>query len=73
MARPKLILADEPTGNLDSAHGEDVMKILEDLNNSGTTILMVTHSPMYAEYSHRIVHLFDGQIVSENLYEKARI
>jgi putative ABC transport system ATP-binding protein len=73
VAKPKLILADEPTGNLDSAHGDEVMKILEDLNNNGTTILMVTHSPMYAEYSHRIVHLFDGQIVSENMLEKARI
>lgn len=73
VAKPKLILADEPTGNLDSAHGDEVMKILEDLNNNGTTIVMVTHSPMYAEYSHRIVHLFDGQIVSENMQEKVRI
>jgi len=73
VARPKLILADEPTGNLDSAHGDDVMKILEELNNNGTTILMVTHSPMYAEYSHRIVHLFDGQIVSENMQDKLKI
>jgi putative ABC transport system ATP-binding protein len=73
VAKPKLILADEPTGNLDSAHGDEVMKILEDLNNNGTTIIMVTHSPMYAEYSHRIVHLFDGQIVSENVQEKLRI
>ena len=73
VAKPKLILADEPTGNLDSAHGDEVMKILDDLNNGGTTIVMVTHSPMYAEYSHRIVHLFDGQIVSENMQEKVRI
>ncbi len=73
VAKPKLILADEPTGNLDSAHGDEVMKILEDLNNNGTTIVMVTHSPMYAEYSHRVVHLFDGQIVSENTQEKVRI
>jgi putative ABC transport system ATP-binding protein len=73
VARPKLILADEPTGNLDSAHGDEVMKILEDLNNNGTTIIMVTHSPMYAEYSQRIVHLFDGQIVSENVQEKIKI
>ncbi len=67
VARPKLILADEPTGNLDSTHGDEVMKILEQLNESGTTIIMVTHSPMYAEYGNRVVHLFDGQIVSENL------
>lgn len=73
VAKPKLILADEPTGNLDSAHGDEVMKILDDLNSGGTTIVMVTHSPMYAEYSHRIVHLFDGQIVSENMQEKVRI
>ncbi len=73
VAKPKLILADEPTGNLDSAHGDEVMKILEELNDGGTTIIMVTHSPMYAEYSHRIVHLFDGQIVSENIQEKVRI
>jgi len=73
VARPKLILADEPTGNLDSAHGDEVMKILEDLNSNGTSIVMVTHSPMYAEYSNRIVHLFDGQIVSENIQEKVKI
>jgi putative ABC transport system ATP-binding protein len=73
VARPKLILADEPTGNLDSAHGDEVMKILEGLNEIGTTIIMVTHSPMYAEYSHRIVHLFDGHIVSENIQAGVRI
>lgn len=66
VANPKLILADEPTGNLDSGHGEEVMKLLSELNEAGTTIVMVTHSPIDAEYSHRIVHLFDGQIVSEN-------
>jgi putative ABC transport system ATP-binding protein len=64
---PKLILADEPTGNLDSAHGEEVMKMLLDLNEAGTTIIMVTHSPTYAEYGHRVVHLFDGHVVTENL------
>ena len=73
VAKPKFILADEPTGNLDSAHGDEVMKILEELNETGTTILMVTHSPMYAEYSHRVIHLFDGQIVSENLQERIKI
>lgn len=67
VARPKLILADEPTGNLDSAHGEEVMKILAELHESGTTIIMVTHSPAYAEYGHRLVHLFDGHIVTENI------
>jgi putative ABC transport system ATP-binding protein len=73
VSRPKLILADEPTGNLDSAHGDEVMKILEELNEVGTTIIMVTHSPMYAEYSQRIVHLFDGHIVSENIQANVKI
>jgi putative ABC transport system ATP-binding protein len=73
VAKPKLILADEPTGNLDSAHGDEVMKMLTDLNEAGTTIVMVTHSPSYAEYAHRIVHLFDGHIVTENFKEKVRI
>jgi putative ABC transport system ATP-binding protein len=73
VGNPKLILADEPTGNLDSAHGEEVMKMLLDLNESGTTILMVTHSPTYAEYGHRVVHLFDGHIVTENLNGKFHV
>ncbi|MCK6621549.1 MAG: ABC transporter ATP-binding protein [Calditrichaceae bacterium] len=73
VARPRVILADEPTGNLDSVHGDEVMKILTDLNEAGTTIIMVTHSPTYAEYSHRVVHLFDGQVVSENMMERFRI
>lgn len=67
VANPKLILADEPTGNLDSANGEEVMKLLTELNKEGTTIVMVTHSPSDAEYSHRIVQLFDGHIVTENI------
>ncbi len=67
VANPKLILADEPTGNLDSAHGEEVMNLLQQLNNEGTTIIMVTHSPSDAEKAHRIVQLFDGQIVTENI------
>jgi len=67
VANPKLILADEPTGNLDSAHGEEVMNLLKELNDDGTTILMVTHSPSDAEYARRIVHLFDGHVVSENV------
>jgi len=73
VGHPKLILADEPTGNLDSAHGEEVMKILGDLHEAGTTIVMVTHSPAYAEYSHRIIHLFDGNIVSENIQKEFKI
>ena len=64
---PQLILADEPTGNLDSVHGEEVMKLLAGLNESGTTIVMVTHSPAYASYARRIIHLFDGQIVTEGI------
>ncbi|MBN1221699.1 MAG: ABC transporter ATP-binding protein [Candidatus Aminicenantes bacterium] len=73
VANPKLILADEPTGNLDSAHGEEVMNLLNSLHEQGTTIIMVTHSPAYAEYSHRIIHLFDGHIVSENIQKEFRI
>ena len=64
---PKLILADEPTGNLDSAHGEEVMNMINQLHEAGTTIIMVTHSPAYAEYSQRTIHLFDGHIVTENI------
>jgi putative ABC transport system ATP-binding protein len=68
VAKPKLILADEPTGNLDSKNGEEVMKLLQELNNEGTTIAMVTHSPYDAGFSHRIVNLFDGKIVTENFH-----
>lgn len=67
VTRPGLILADEPTGNLDSANGEEVMSLLTELNKDGTTIVMVTHSPSDAEYSHRIVQLFDGHVVTENI------
>jgi len=73
VARPKLILADEPTGNLDSGHGEEVMRIVGELHETGTTIVMVTHSPAYAEYSHRIIHLFDGHIISENIQKEFKI
>jgi putative ABC transport system ATP-binding protein len=66
VTNPKLILADEPTGNLDSANGEEVLKLLEELNHEGTTIIMVTHSPAHAERAHRIVQLFDGRVVTEN-------
>ena len=61
-----LILADEPTGNLDSVHGQEVMELLRSLNKEGTTIVMVTHSPSHADYAHRTVNLFDGHIVTEN-------
>jgi putative ABC transport system ATP-binding protein len=67
VTRPHLLLADEPTGNLDSMHGEEVMNILDELNKAGMTIVMVTHSHHDASYSRRIVHLFDGQIINENL------
>jgi len=73
VARPKLILADEPTGNLDSAHGDEVMKLLSDLHEEGTTIIMVTHSPAYAEFSRRVIHLFDGQVVTENVRDRFRV
>jgi putative ABC transport system ATP-binding protein len=62
---PPLIVADEPTGNLDSANGEQVMQLLEEMNSAGTTIIMVTHSVSHAERAHRIVNLFDGQLVME--------
>ena len=64
---PKLILADEPTGNLDSSNGNEVMQMLSDLNEQGTTIIMVTHSEHDARYSHRILRMLDGQTVTENI------
>jgi putative ABC transport system ATP-binding protein len=64
---PKLILADEPTGNLDSSNGNEVMQMLTDLNEKGTTVIMVTHSEHDAKYSHRIIRMLDGQSVTENL------
>ena len=70
IANPKVILADEPTGNLDSSHGDEVMKLLVDLNEKDTTVIMVTHSPAYADYANRVIHLFDGHIVTENLKDK---
>ncbi|WNJ18694.1 ABC transporter ATP-binding protein [Pontibacter sp. G13] len=65
--RPHIILADEPTGNLDSTNGDDVMKMLTSLNEQGTTVIMVTHSPHFAEFGHRIIRLLDGKVVSENV------
>jgi len=73
VADPKLILADEPTGNLDSAHGTEVMKLLTQLNESGTTIAMVTHSAHDADYAHRVIHLFDGHIVTENIKARSHV
>jgi len=65
VASPKLILADEPTGNLDSKNGKEVMSLLTELNKEGTTIVMVTHSQHDAGYASRIINLFDGQVVTE--------
>ncbi len=73
VASPQLILADEPTGNLDSANSEEVMNLLTQLNQGGTTIVMVTHSPHDANYSHRIINLFDGKVVTENIKEKFHV
>ena len=65
VANPKLILADEPTGNLDSKNGKEVMDLLTELNREGTTIVMVTHSMHDAGFAHRVINLFDGQVVTE--------
>ena len=62
---PAILLADEPTGNLDSKNGKEVMALLTELNKEGTTIVMVTHSQHDASYAHRVINLFDGQIVTE--------
>ena len=62
-----LILADEPTGNLDTAHGQEVMEMLQNLNAEGTTIVMVTHSPAHSDYARRIINLLDGHVLTENL------
>lgn len=64
---PDVLFADEPTGNLDSAGGDEVMRLLYELNEDGTTVIMVTHSPEYAGYGHRVIHLLDGRIVSEHV------
>ena len=69
--KPKLILADEPTGNLDSKNGKEVMDLLTELNKQGTTIIMVTHSQHDAAFAHRIVNLFDGQMVTEEIARQA--
>jgi putative ABC transport system ATP-binding protein len=66
VSNPKLILADEPTGNLDSKIGSEVMSLLTELNQEGTTIIMVTHSDKDSHYAHRVINLFDGQVVTES-------
>ncbi|MDN4165045.1 ABC transporter ATP-binding protein [Cytophagales bacterium LB-30] len=73
VANPKVILADEPTGNLDSTNREEVMKILSGLNEQGTTIVMVTHSTHDAGFAHRIINLFDGKVVTENIKEQFHV
>jgi putative ABC transport system ATP-binding protein len=73
VTNPRLILADEPTGNLDSTNGEEIMDLLAALNNGGTTIVMVTHSPVYADKTHRTVQLFDGQVVIDNFRKYNKI
>ena len=69
VAEPKMLLADEPTGNLDSKNGEEVMKLLAQLNREGVTIVMVTHSDHHANYAHRVINVLDGHIVSQNMQE----
>lgn len=73
VANAKLLLADEPTGNLDSDHGNEVMKLLEELNEAGTTIVMVTHSPHDADFATRVIHLFDGNVVTENMKDSFHV
>lgn len=65
VAKPNLILADEPTGNLDSKNGEEVMRLITDLHSDGTTVIMVTHSSQHSAYAQRVIHLFDGQVAAE--------
>jgi putative ABC transport system ATP-binding protein len=65
VGQPSILLADEPTGNLDSKNGEAVMDLLHDLHQTGATICMVTHDPRFARHAERAVHLFDGQVVDE--------
>lgn len=67
VAQPSIILADEPTGNLDSSNGQEVMEMLQQLNAEGTSIIMVTHSAAHADYASRTINLFDGNVVTENI------
>jgi putative ABC transport system ATP-binding protein len=71
VARPLLLLADEPTGNLDKAHGEEVMALLRAINDEGTTVVMVTHSPEHAAEAGRTVHMLDGRILSDQVRQVA--
>jgi putative ABC transport system ATP-binding protein len=73
ITNPMLILADEPTGNLDSVNGEEIMNLLTELNQEGTTVAMVTHSPVDADKAHRTIQLFDGHIVTENIRKAIKI
>ena len=72
VGKPSILLADEPTGNLDSKNGEAVMALLTDLHLEGATICMVTHDPRYADYADRKIHMFDGRIVDEETLERLR-
>ena len=72
VTRPEIILADEPTGNLDSGHGDQVMDSLTELNDGGATVVMVTHSETYADYGQRVIRLFDGALVTETMQEVRR-
>ena len=73
VAEPSILLADEPTGNLDSVNGQIVMELLRDLHRAGTTVCMVTHDPRYALYADRTIHLFDGHIVEERAESAAEV
>jgi putative ABC transport system ATP-binding protein len=73
VSEPSLILADEPTGNLDSRNGEEVMELLTQLNKQGATIMMVTHSPAHAEYARRDISLLDGEVITESLRKNQEI
>jgi putative ABC transport system ATP-binding protein len=72
VGKPSILLADEPTGNLDSKNGEAVMSLLADLHDEGATICMVTHDPRYAEYAGRQIHMFDGRVVDEETLHRLR-
>ncbi|EAQ96554.1 ABC transporter ATP-binding protein [Congregibacter litoralis] len=73
ISNPALILADEPTGNLDSSNGEEVLALLNDLNREGTTIVMVTHDPAHADHATRVVNMLDGRILSENVMARQQM
>ena len=68
--RPRVVLADEPTGNLDTLNGDEIMRLFAEMNTSGTTFVIVTHDPTYASYADRVVHILDGRIVSESVLKE---